>query len=166
MINEQNAKKFCKDNISKIENYDKAVADPTQTWDLHHRLELTLDGSYAHSREDLKRLGMYYARPYFELVFLTKSEHLRLHNTVNALSADNKRNRSERNKGNQYALGNHAFLGKHHSEVTKRKISERNKGENHGFYGKHQSDEAKRKISEAAKAMWERRRAAKEQRSK
>ena len=78
---------------------------------------------------------MYYNRPYYELIFLTPEEHLRMHNT-----------------------------GKHLSDETKKKISEANKG--HTFYGKHQSDEAKRKISEAAKAMWERRRAAKEQMNK
>ena len=47
MINESYIQKFCKDDISRIENYDKAVADPTQTWVIHHRLELTLDGEFA-----------------------------------------------------------------------------------------------------------------------
>ena len=58
MISERQAKRFCKDELFKIENYDKAIADTTHTWDLHHRLELTLDGEFAHSREELKRLGM------------------------------------------------------------------------------------------------------------
>ena len=40
MINEHNAKKFCKEDISKIENYDKAIADTTQVWDCHHRTEI------------------------------------------------------------------------------------------------------------------------------
>lgn len=30
---------FCRDDLSKIENYDKAMADSAQTWDCHHRLE-------------------------------------------------------------------------------------------------------------------------------
>ena len=79
MICELTANAFCKDDISKIENYDKAIADTTQTWHCHHRLELTLEREFAHSKEELKRLGMYYHRPYFELIFLTNSEHNRLH---------------------------------------------------------------------------------------
>ena len=79
MINERYVHEFCKDDITKIENYDKALADTTQTWDLHHRLELTLNGEFAHSREELKRLDMYYDRPYFELIYLPPSEHRRLH---------------------------------------------------------------------------------------
>ena len=47
MICIKTAKKFCKDDISKIENYDKAIADTTQTYECHHRLELTLDGEQA-----------------------------------------------------------------------------------------------------------------------
>jgi hypothetical protein len=79
MISEKYAKEFCKDDITKIENYEKAISDPTQTWHCHHRLELTLDGEYAHSIEDLKRLDMYYNRPYFELIFLQGPEHRHLH---------------------------------------------------------------------------------------
>lgn len=81
MIDVKRAKRFCKDDISKIQNYDKAIADTTQTWHCHHRLELTLDGEFAHKKEDLIRMDMYYKRPYFELIFLTKSEHRRLHST-------------------------------------------------------------------------------------
>lgn len=72
-------KQVCKDDPSLIENYDKAINDDTQMWVLHHRLELTLDGEYAHSKEELIRLGMYYHRPYYELIFLTKSDHQILH---------------------------------------------------------------------------------------
>lgn len=78
MISE-NAKQYCKDDISKIENYELAIADTEHMWDCHHRLELTLDGEHAHTPKELKRLGMYYNRPYFELIFLTKSEHNKLH---------------------------------------------------------------------------------------
>ena len=62
-----------------IENYEKAAADEFKGWMLHHRLECTLDGEYAHSAEELKRLGMYYNRPYYELIYLTNSEHSKLH---------------------------------------------------------------------------------------
>lgn len=63
----------------KIENYELAKADNFKGWDIHHRLELTLDGDFAHSKEDLIRLGMYYNRPYFELIFLRHNEHSKLH---------------------------------------------------------------------------------------
>ena len=80
MISESQSRKFCRDDISKIENYDLAIADKTQTWDLHHRLELTLDGEFALTRDQLKMHDMYYQRPYYELIFLTHTEHRRLHN--------------------------------------------------------------------------------------
>ena len=137
MFNEHQAQKFCKDDLSKIKNYDKAIADPTQTWDLHHRLELTLDREFAHTAEELKRINMYYNRPYFELIFLTHSEHTRLHQK--AMKGEN---------NNMY--------GRHHSEETRKKMSEALKGENHPLYGKHRSEETRKKISEALKGRWSR----------
>ena len=124
MINESYAQKYCKDDISKIENYDKAFADPIQTWVIHHRLELTLDGEFAHTPEDLKRMGMYYNRPYFELIFLTKSEHQRIHaqNRSGTTLIKMKSSLSQRTG----TLNN--FYGKHHSDDTKQKISKANKG--------------------------------------
>ena len=169
MINFKYANKFCRDDLSKIENYEQAIADKTKTWHCHHRLELTLDGEFALSRDQLKLHDMYYNRPYYELIFLTPEEHMRMHNTGKHLSDETKKKISEAEKGKNAPMygrtgENAPMYGKHHSEETRRKISEANKG--HTFYGKHQSDEAKRKISEAAKAMWERRRAAKEQMKK
>jgi hypothetical protein len=130
MINEQNALKYCKDDISKIENYEKAIADPKETWDLHHRLELTLDGEFAHTAEDLKRMDMYHHRPYFELIFLTHAEHCRLHGAC--MSDETKQKMSD------------AAKGKHHSEETRRQIAEAHKG-------KHHTAETKCKLSDANK---------------
>lgn len=65
--------------ISLIENYELAKADNFDGWEIHHRLECTLDGEYANSMDDLKRMNMYYNRPYFELIYLTKSQHSKLH---------------------------------------------------------------------------------------
>lgn len=39
MINEKLAKIYCKEDISKIKNYDLAIADTTQIWDCHHMTE-------------------------------------------------------------------------------------------------------------------------------
>lgn len=118
MIYEKNVRRFCNGDISQIENYDKAVTDMEQTWDCHHRLEIGKNGERI-SREQLKGHGLYYNRPSSELIFLTKSEHRRLHT-----------------KGL-----NHPFYGKHISEETRRKMSIAKKG-------KHRSEEACRKISE------------------
>jgi len=62
-----------------IENYSDAKKDNFKYWHLHHRLELTLDGEYAHSMKDLIRLGMYYNRPYFELIYLPQGVHSTIH---------------------------------------------------------------------------------------
>lgn len=73
---------FCR-HPELIENYDKAIADTTQTWECHHRLEThNSDGerrSVDLSTKELIALDMYYDRPPEELIFLTKSEHRRLH---------------------------------------------------------------------------------------
>lgn len=159
MISERSAQKYCRDDITKIENYDKAKADSTQTWHLHHRLELTLDGDFAHSIEELKRFDMYYHRPYFELIFLTKAEHRRLHNKCRTVSDATKRKMSDAAKGNK------AFLGKHRSEETRRKISESMKGKrpknlddlHKSLISRKFTDETRRKMSDAAKARWTRR---------
>lgn len=79
MISEKNAKQFCKDDISLIENYEEAVNDKTKKWHIHHRLERTINGEFAHTLKELKRFGMYYHRPYFELIFLSPSDHNTVH---------------------------------------------------------------------------------------
>lgn len=78
MINLFTVRSFCKEDISHIENYDKAIADNTQTWDCHHRLEI--QGDNILSVQELKSQGLYYKRPACELILLTHSEHAILHN--------------------------------------------------------------------------------------
>ena len=100
---------FCED-ISKIENYELAKKDDFKGWFRHHRLEThTSEGERRLvdiSMEELKALGMYYHRPPEELIYLTKSEHQKLH----------RKGRPGPNRG------------KHFSEDHRRKISESNKG--------------------------------------
>lgn len=141
MINSK-AQKFCRDDISKIENYDKAVADSAQSWDVHHRLELTLDGEFAHTATELKRLGMYYNRPYFELIFLTHSEHQRLHNMGKNNRFYGKNHSDEHRKKIAETMKGRTFTDEH-----KRKIAEAMKGKNH-------SNDTRKKMSESAKARW------------
>lgn len=139
-------KRFCCENISKIENYDLAKKDNFKGWQCHHRLEThTSDGERRLvdlSREELKALDMYYDRPSGELIFLTEKEHSRLH--------------SEYRKGKHRSDETRRKISEAHkdkclSEETKRKIAEAHKGENNPMYGKHRSEETKRKISEALK---------------
>ena len=86
MINVSKVSRFCRDDIKLIENYNEAVNDTENVWACHHRLELTLDGEFANTKADLIRYGMYYHRPYFELIFLKIIDHKKLHATHKALS--------------------------------------------------------------------------------
>lgn len=76
MISIINANKFCNEDIRLIENYENAINDVTQTWECHHRKE-TDEGL---SAKKLIELGLYYGRPASEFIFLTKAEHMKLHN--------------------------------------------------------------------------------------
>ena len=133
MINLKNVKKICKDDISLIENYEKAINDKTQTWHCHHRRETI------YSRSGLIEIGEYYNRPACELILLTKSEHMKLHQLGKHLSEDTRRKLSEANKGKSSGM-----KGKHHTEDTRRKLSETKKG-------KHLSEETRKKMSESHK---------------
>ena len=147
MISEDYAKSYCKDDISLIENYDKAIADTTQLWHCHHRRETIF------SRKDLIEIGEYYNRPACELIFLTPNEHHKLHkigennpnfgklawNNGKHLSEETRQKLSEANKGNPSWM-----KGKHHSEESRKKIGAARKG-------KHHSEETRLKISSALK---------------
>lgn len=133
---------FCR-TPELIENYDKAVADTTQTWQCHHRLEThNSDGERRLvdiSSSELIALGVYYDRPPEELIFLTPIEHISLHkagkpspNKGKKLSEETKKKISE------------TLKGKHHSEASRKRISEALKG--HSV-----SEETKKKKSEALK---------------
>ena len=138
MICFEYAKNYCKDDISLIENYDKAVADLTKTWQCHHRRELETP------RKELIKIGEYYNRPASELIFLTKAEHTALHNKVNKYrlgipcSEEAKQKMSIAKQGNKY------MLGKHHSEESRKKISEAKKNP---------SEETRKKMSESHKGL-------------
>lgn len=75
---------MCKDDISKIENYDKAVKDLTQMWECHHKAGVLPCGRF--TRETLKKFNLYWHRPANELIFLTKKEHRHLHSSGAKLS--------------------------------------------------------------------------------
>ena len=64
------------------------------------------------------------------------------------VSEETKRKISEAHKGKHNGT-NHHFYGKHHTEETKKKMSEAKSGTNHHMYGKHLSEKTKKKLSEA-----------------
>lgn len=108
--------KYCCEDISRIENYELAKKDDFKGWACHHRLEThTSEGERRLvdiSKEELKALGMYYRRPSEELIYLTKSEHHRLHrkgrpgpNRGKHFSEDHKRKILESKKGKKYFKG-------------------------------------------------------------
>lgn len=163
MINEKQVKQYCCEDISKIENYDKAVADKEHKWECHHRLEI--QGQFRNSVGLLKRCGMYWKQPAERLIFLTSSEHRSLH--FKGKSSWNK-GKSAWNSGKRNVYSeetrrkmSEAKKGKPLSEETKRKMSKVRKGEKNPNFGKHHSEESKRKMSEALKRSWEKRRAGK-----
>lgn len=152
-MNFRNAKKFCCEDISLIENYEEAKNDTTHRWVTHHRLEThTSDGerrSVDLSREELKALGMYYNRPASELIFMKNSDHSKL-NEGKHRTEEAKRKMAEAKKG-KYTGEDSPNYGKHHSEEAKRKMSEAKKGKPSPNKGKKMSEAQKKKLSEAHK---------------
>ena len=104
MIDKKRAIKYCKDDISLIENYDKAVSDTTQMWHCHHRRETI------YSVKELIDIGEYYNRPACELIFLTPFDHRRLHKLGKHLSEETRKKMREANKGkNHWTKGTHWY---------------------------------------------------------
>ena len=163
MINEKVARRYCKEDISKIKNYDKAIADTTKTWQCHHMTETWWNCT----AQELIENECYYNRKACELIFLTPAEHRSLHNKGKHHSDETKRKMSESLKGEK-----NPFYGKHHTEETKKKLSEAKKGKNpwnkgrtasieardkmsKSHKGKKLSEEHRKKIADAAKKRWE-----------
>ena len=143
MINESQARKFCKD-YTLIENYEEAVNDPSQTWHCHHILGEIL------TRQQLLDHDFYYDVPPCMLKFVTRSEHHRLHGMN--ISDDTRKKMSEAKKGHIVTEEHRrkiseAMKGHIVTDESRRKMAESRKG-------KHHTDEARRKISEAAKRRW------------
>ena len=126
MIDEKVARKYCKEDISKIKNYELAIADTIQTWVCHHILGEII------TRQQLLEHDFYYDVPPCMLKFVTKAEHNRLHRKGKHHSEESLNKMSEAHKG------------KHHSEESCKKMSEAHKG-------KHHSEESCKKMSEAKK---------------
>ena len=127
MINERSAKLFCCEDISLIENYYEAVNDKTQTWAIHHKLEIQ-NFKLVYSKHDLIKLNLYYKRPASELMFIKKSDHSRLHSSLHMLgktaTEKTKSKMSSSHKGFIYSL------------TTRKKISKKLHGNKNGSANK------------------------------
>lgn len=111
-MNIRKLQKYCCEDLSKIENYDKAINDKTQAWRMHHRAEVLPCGNF--SVNDLKKFGLYYNRPANELIFLSISEHMSLHSS----------NKTKKHKEKIIAKQR----GRHITEKHKKQISKKLKG--------------------------------------
>ena len=114
-------KKYCKE-YWKIENYEKAINDNSQIWEVHHRLEIMPFSGKIVGSKYLIEQNMYYNVKPEELILLTKSEHTKLDRPHDTMS----------------------FSGRHHTSESIEKIRNNNKG-------KKRSEETKINISKAKK---------------
>lgn len=96
-----NLRRYCSDGIEHIENYANALADGFKGWCIHHRL------------------GMYFDRPSFELIFMRVVDHRRLHN-------------NDAKKRGTFFKGTTGHLGHKHTEESKQKMREAKKRRNGG----------------------------------
>ena len=146
----------------KIENYEQAIADKTQVWECHHRLETHYPDGTKRPRElfmskkELMFYGCYFNRPAEELIFLTKAEHRALHHTGNkarkGLPAWNKGNHDSRKPLTQNvkqkiskALKGKPKSAQHIENMRKTRL------------GRKVSIETRKKMSEAQKRAWAKR---------
>lgn len=68
---EPNYRCYCR-HPELIENYDLAIADTTQVWEVHHRKE------ELYSQKELKERGEYFDVSPEDLIFLTPTEHRKI----------------------------------------------------------------------------------------
>lgn len=112
---------FCK-TPELIENYELAIADETQIWVCHHRDEIRVLPSEMiaiRSKKELIENGRYFNCPPNELIFLTATEHTKLHSDFIFHPKA-----SEETKNKQSV----AHKGKKLTNEHKKKISIANKG--------------------------------------
>ena len=136
--------KYCSEPLELVENYKQAEADGFEGWCIHHRREIQLDGTKM-SRQQLIDQDLYYWRPASELIFMRFEEHSTLHSTGNTYMKGKHHSDETRKKISESAKG------KTFSEETRKKLSESLPGDNNPFFGKQLSEETRRKLSESLK---------------
>lgn len=148
MINTGGIKRYCYDDISLIENYDKAIEDNTQIWDCHHKL------GELNSKKYLLENNLYYNRPANELIFIPHSEHSRLHN----LGKPSKSGWHHTEESKQKIGKNHWKNSENAEEISlllSEKLSKSLKGKKAWNKGLKMSEQARKKMSDAAKKRYE-----------
>lgn len=133
-------KRYC-DEIHLIENYEEAVSDKEQVWDIHHRKETEEN----FTRKDLIKMGLYYHRPPCELIFIPHPEHIRMHHKGKKRPSEVVKKVADSNRGHK------------RTQEQRKRISDSHKGQippNKGVHGVyHHTDEAKHKISKRFKGI-------------
>jgi hypothetical protein len=153
VINFKSARNFCSGNIEEIENYYEAL-ESSETWHIHHRDEVrTLPSGMVvyRSVKELKENGRYFHCPANELIFLTHSAHSSLHQTaINKQRDYSKTNKESYHTPEFSAKLSNALKGRKFSESTIAKMKEacKKRPTHHGW---HHSDETKKKLSELHK---------------
>ena len=145
MISENQAKSFCREEISLIENYQEAIADKETMWHCHHRDEIRFlpSGMIAlRSKKELIENGRYYHCPANELIFMRSREHRALHSHYQKCTDETKEKLRKFNLGKPSPR-----KGVKLSEETKAKLRAANLGKKH-------TEEERKKISEANKIRW------------
>ena len=122
--------KYCSEDPSLVENYEKAF-NSNEKWECHHRLEIQENKTY--SKKELISMNLYWNRPAVELIFMTKKEHIRLHNF-------NRKHSEETRKKISQSRKNLLLIESTRSEEFKKKMSELNSGKNNPMYGKKRPD--------------------------
>lgn len=134
-------RRYCKDGIENVENYDKAVSDTNNLWVLHHRDEIRIlpSGMVAiRTSDDLMDNGRYWHCPANELVFMLKDEHMAMHAHYQLVTPESRQKMRLAKLGKPSARKFYsptaatreklraAQTGKRLSPETRRKISEAN----------------------------------------
>lgn len=137
---------YCCEDISKIYGYKEAIADKENYWDCHHCLGLVW------SKEQLIEMGLYYNQPADRLMFVTKSQHHKLHATFNENIQKTlfKKGDTPWNKGLHDIIPWNKGKTGIYSEETRKKMSEAKRG-NSTRKNKHHTEETKKKLSKALK---------------
>ena len=129
MISTQTPQKYCREDISLIENYDKAIADKTQLWDCHHRRESI------YTKAQLIEMGEYYNRPAMELIFLPPKDHMRVPHIG---KTEGWKRAGKTNSGRKHYV----------SEEGRRRMSENGKIQGRKNGRRHPTEQQKRHLSE------------------
>lgn len=153
MINEIRTIGYCCEAIENIENYEDAVNDSTQVWVCHHRKEIEL----GLSSDDLIRKHLYYERPAAELIFLTNSEHTRLHN--NNLSKERRENLKtgclKYHQEHEMPQDTRDKISTGLKSAYSKGLKPWNKGMKGFCEGHSHTEETKKHLSEMAKKRWQ-----------